>query len=343
MRDPSQPLLSARESLRQSIDAYQLSQCLYVAAKLGIADLLKDGPQSHEQLANVTGAQPTALFRVLRALASAGVLNRLQDGRFELNDVSEYLCSEAPGSLRAWAILAGEQPYPAWGQLLNAVQTGQPGFDRVFGVSNWEYRVQNPAAAQVFNAAMSEGARASTAAIVEAYGFVGLDRIVDVGGGQGALLAGILKTNPSARGVLFDLEHVVAGAPEPLKAAGVSDRCEIVAGSFLERVPSGGDGYILKDIILNWTDQESVLILRNCRQAMKENATLLIMERIIASDQPTLEATMADLRMMVMLGGQERTIAEFHTLLGEAGFEPTKVIPTRSPYQIIEAKPVSRL
>lgn len=340
MADQPQTSASPREFLRQSIDGYQLSQCLYVASKLGIADLLKDAPQTSEELAKASGTQPNPLFRLLRALASAGILDRLQDGRFALNEVSKYLRAEVPGSLRAWAILAGDQPYPAWSQLLYTVQTGEPGFDHLFGMSNWEYRVKNPAAAQVFNAAMSEGVRASTAALVQAYDFARFERIVDVGGGQGALLAGILKANLSARGVLFDLEHVVASAKEPLKAAGISDRCEVVAGSFLEGVPRGGDAYILKDIILNWTDQESVLILRNCRKAMKKKGTLLMIERVIASDKPTLEATMVDLRMMVMLGGQARTKEEFQALLAAAGFELTGIIPTPSPYQIIEGKVV---
>ncbi len=167
MPDQSQTSVSPREFLRQSIDGYQLSQCSYVAAKLGIADLLKDAPQPYEELAIASGTQPNALFRVLRALSSAGVLNRLQDGRFALNEVSNYLCSEVPGSLRAWAILAGEQFYPAWSQLLYTVQTGEPGFDHLFGMSSWEYHVKNPAAAQIFDAAMSEGVRASTAAIVK--------------------------------------------------------------------------------------------------------------------------------------------------------------------------------
>jgi len=276
MDNRSPTSVSPREALRQSIDAYQVSQCLYVAAKLGIADWLKAGPKHIEELAQARGAQPNALFRVLRALASAGVFSRLPDGRFALNEMSEYLCTDAPGSLRAWAILAGEQPYPAWGQLLYTVQTGEIGFDHLFGMSNWQYRVQNPSAAQVFNQAMSESVRASTSAILQAYDYSPFARIVDVGGGQGGLLAGILTANPSAQGVLFELEHVVASARQLLQKAGVAERCKIIPGSFLEGVPGGGDAYILKDILLNWDDQECVQILANCRQAMPKNAAVLI-------------------------------------------------------------------
>jgi len=340
MDNRSQTSGSARESLRQSIDAYQVSQCLYVAAKLGLADLLKDGPKHFEELAKTSSAKPKPLFRVLRALASAGVFNQLPGGQFELTEMAEYLRTDTPGSLRAWAILAGEQPYPAWGQLLYTVQTGEIGFDHLFGMSNWQYRVQNPAAAQVFNEAMSEGVRASIAAILQAYDYSPFAQIVDVGGGQGALLAGILTANPSAKGVLFDLEHVVAGARPLLEKAGVAQRCETIGGSFLERVPVGGDAYILKDILLNWDDQECVQILANCRQAMHKDAALLIIERVIAAEKPTLDAAMVDLRMMVMLGGQARTTEELQALLSAAGFELIRTVPTRSAYQILEGKAV---
>ncbi len=340
MTDSSHTRVSPRESLRQSIDAYQLSQCVYVAAKLGLADLLKEGPRSSEELAQASGAHPQTLFRLLRALTSAGVFARLPDGRFALDEVSEYLCQDAPGSLRAWAILAGEQPYPAWSQLLYSVQTGEPAFDHLHGISNWQYRAEHPMAAQVFNKAMSEVVRASTAAIVTAYDFSQFARIVDVGGGQGDLLVSLLKANPSLHGVLFDLEPVIASAKESLREARISVRCEAIAGSFIEGVPRSGDAYILKDVIMDWDDSEATRILRNCREAMQENGTLLIVERIIASDQPTLEASMVDLRMLVMVGGRARTREEFQALFSGAGFELTKVIPTSSPYQFVEGKAV---
>ncbi len=338
MADSSPTRVSPRELLRQSIDAYQLSQCVYVAAKLGLADLLKEGPKHSEELAQASGAHPQTLFRLLRALASAGAFTQLPDGRFALNEVSEYLGQDAPGSLRAWAILAGEQPYPAWSQLLYSVQTGAPAFDHLHGMSNWQYRDQNPLAARVFNEAMSEVVRASTAAIVAAYDFSQFARIVDVGGGQGALLVGLLKANPSLYGVLFDLEPVIASAKESLREAGMSERCEAVAGSFLEGVPSGGDAYIFKDVIMDWDDKEATRILGNCRQAMQANGTLLIVERMIASGQPTLEASMMDLRMLVVAGGRVRTREEFQALFSRAGFELTQVIPTRSPFQLVEGK-----
>ena len=338
MIDRTQTSFPPRAWLQQSIDAYQFSQCLYVAAKLGIADLLKDSSKNCEQLAQAADADPGALLRLLRALASAGVFERLQNDQFGLNDVSKLLCSDTPGSLRAWAILAGEQPYPAWGHLLHGVKTGGIASDHYFGMSNWQYRSENPSAAEVFNNAMSAMAHASTDAIVEAYDCSRFDCIVDVGGGQGSLLADILKANASIRAVLLDLEAAIQAARDLLAKAGVADRCQVVVGSFLQGVPAGGDAYVLKDILLDWSDADATTILGNCRQAMEPDRILLIVERVIESDQPTLAAAMADLRMMVMNGGRLRSQDGFQALLRGAGFQVTRIIETRSPYRIVEAK-----
>ena len=336
----SQTITSTRESLWQIINAYQISQFVYVASKLGIADLLKDGPKHYAELAKMSGSDPNALFRLLRALASVGIFNQPEKERFELNELSAYLCQDAPGSLRSSAIASVEFPYPVFGHLLYSVKTGGSAFDDLHGMSMWQYFAQNPEARKAFDETMSEGSRVSAAAIVNAYDFSRFDRIVDVGGGQGVLIASILKANPSVRGTLFDQEQVVKGVKELLKGAGVSERCETVAGSFLERVPGGGDAYILKDVILDWKDHEALQILRNCRQAMKVNKTLLIVERNIESDKPTVEAIQADMRLMVMNGGRERTREEFQALLSRAGFELTHVIPTLSPYQIVEGRSI---
>jgi O-methyltransferase/methyltransferase family protein len=338
MNDLPQSQVSPREWLGRSIDAYQLSQCLYVTAKLGIPDLLKAGPKHYEELAQATQVDPNALFRLLRALASAGVFERLRNDQFGLNDLSKLLCEDVPGSMRAWAVLAGEQPYPAWGQLLYSIKTGAIAFDHIYGMSGWQYRSENPSADQVFNSAMSEMARASTAAILEAYDFSRFDRIVDVGGGQGSLITGILKANPSVRGVLFDLERVVEGARASLARAGIADRCESVAGSFLEGVPAGGDAYILQNIILDWDDAEATRILQNCRKAMQPDLTLVIVEVVIDEDQPTLAAAMADMRMMVMTGGHLRRREDFQSLLTRAGLAFSRMVATRGPFKIIEAK-----
>ncbi len=337
MTDQTQTVVASRESLRQTIDAYQMTQCLYVAAKLGIADLLKDGPRPAEELAQASGAQPSALFRLLRALAAAGVFQQLPDARFALNPAAEYLCRDAPGSLHAWAILAGEQPYPAWGQLLHSVQTGDTAFEHLHGMTHWQYLAANPEASRVFNEAMSENVRASTAAIVAAAEFSRFACIVDVGGGQGTLLAAILRANPAVRGVLLELAQVVPSARELLQAAGLADRCEVVAGSFQEAIPGGGDAYIFKDVLHNWDDATATRILRNCRQARQAGHTLLIIERVFPSGRLALGPALVDLRMLVMIGGRARTVEEYQPLLSAAGFALTRVSPTGTQYQIIEA------
>lgn len=340
MTDQSKTPLSSRDSLLQFINSFQISQCLYVAAELGIADLLKEGSRHYETLAKASGANPDALFRMLRVLASAGILNRLEGDSFELNELSEYLRRDAPGSLRAWAVLAEQQIYPTWNHLMHSVKTGAPAFDDEHGMSVWEYRAQNPGALRVFDEAMSERVRASSSAVVDAYDFSRFDRIVDVGGGQGLLIANILKANPSMRGILFDLDPVIQGAKQLLEEASVAERCEAVAGSFMEEVPRGGDIYILKNVIHDWDDARSVQILRNCRQAMPGHQTLLVIERVIPSDNPTVEDALSDMRMLVMNGGRERTREEFQALLSRCGFDLTRIIPTGSPYQIVEGNAV---
>lgn len=338
MPDQSQPLPSPRDSLLQFINAFQLSQCLYVAAELGIADLLKEGTLHCDAMAKATGVDPDSLFRLLRALATAGIFNRLDGDRFELNELSEYLRRDAPGSLHAWAILAGRELYSTWSHLLYSVRTGKPAFDDLHGMSVWEYRAHDRSAGEVFDEAMSERVRSSAAAVTRAYDFARFDRIVDVGGGQGLLIAGILNANPSARGVLFDLEPVVQGAKELLEEAGVSERCETVAGSFLHQVPSGGDAYVLKNIIHDWNDEKAIQILVNCRQAMQAGQILLLVERVVGSDRPTVEEALSDMRMLVTNGGRERTREEYQALLRASGFELARIIPTTTPYQIVEGK-----
>ncbi len=340
MNNPSQSTDSPRAALMQLVNAYRLSQLVYVAAELNLADLLQEGPKHYEELGRACGADPRALSRLLRALTSAGVFTRLEGDRFELNALAENLRRDAPGSLRAWAIFTGQQLYPDWSDLLLSVKTGQNAFVQRNGMSAWEYRKQHPAFGQAFDEAMSAIIRDTAAAVVNAFDFSQFNRIVDVAGGQGVMLATILKAHPAVRGVLFDQEAVVQRAPDLLKREGIFDRCEIVGGSFFEQVPDGGELYILSHILHDWDDTESVQILKTCRRAMQHNKTLLIIERVIEPDKPMVEAALSDLNMLVRLGGRERTRAEFETLLRDAGFEFSTQIPTRSPNRIVEAKAV---
>jgi hypothetical protein len=331
--------LSPRETLWRMTNAYQASEAIHVAATLGIADLLGDGPRSAEDLAGATGTHAPTLRRVLRALASVGVFAE-GEGRFHQTPLSEYLRTDAPGSVRAWAAQIG-RPYHwnSWGHLLHSVETGEPAFKELYGTTPWEYRAANPEDDAVFNAAMSSPSTTVGEAVVRSYDFSGIGTLVDVGGGEGALLAGILAANPTLRGILFDQPRVVEGAGL-LERAGVAERCEVVGGSFFEAVPAGADAYLLKSVIHDWDDAEAGRILLKCREAMADGGRLLVVEPIIGPPNEPDPAKFSDLNMLVMLGGRERTAEDFERLYAAAGFELSGIVRTGSPFAIIEGAPV---
>jgi hypothetical protein len=320
------------------ITGYWISQAIYVAAKLGIADLLKDGPKTDDELAQATGAHPRSLYRLLRALASVRVFAEAEDGRFGLTPLGEYLQTGIPGSVRALTINHGERLYRPWGDLLHSVRTGETAFNHIFGMDVWQYATQNPEAVAIFNEAMTELTTQISTAVVAAYAFSRSSKIVDIGGGNGALILSILQANPQMSGVLFDLPHVIESAKKHLDAAGLTGRCAVVAGDFFASVPSGGDTYILKNIIHDWDDEHALKILQNCHRAMAENGKLLLVEGIIPPGNEPSFGKLVDLNMLVMAGGGERTEAEYRALLAAAGFQLTNVVPLQSPlsFSVIE-------
>ena len=332
---------SPRDTLLRMTNAFQVSQAIHVAAALGIADLLGDGPSSADELAEATGAHAPTLYRLLRALASVGVFAEKTDGRFGLTPLAERLRTDAPRSLRAWARLIGE-PYGwrSWGHLLHSVRTGKPAFPELYGTSAWEYRAEHPEEDAVFNAAMTALSSGVVDAVVRSYDFSGIGVLVDVGGGEGELLAAILAANPSLRGILFDQPHVVGTVGALLERAGVADRCQVVGGSFFEAVPTGADAYLLKSVIHDWDDAAAIEILHVCRAAMDNRGKLLVVEPIIRPGNDPDPAKFTDLNMLVMLGAQERTADDFEMLYGEAGFKLSNIIRTGSPFNIIEGVPV---
>jgi len=321
----------------QMISGFWLSRAIYIAAKLGIADLVKDQPQTAADLAQSTGTHGPSLYRVLRALASAGIFAEDADGRFAITPLAATLQTDVPGSLRAFATVElGEEHYPAWGDLMHSVKTGEIAFDHVFAMPIWQYYAQNPENAKTFNDAMSGLTSAINEVVINSYHFSSISKVVDIGGGHGNLIISILKANPNIKGVLFDQPQVVEGARGRIEEEGLTDRCEIVAGDFFESVPSGGDAYILKWIIHDWNEEQSIAILKNCHQAMVDNGRLLLVESVIPpGNEPHLGKFM-DLNMLVMTGGRERTEAEYRALFEAAGFRLTKVVPTPSPMCVIE-------
>lgn len=337
--------VSAAMALPLMITGYWISQSIYVAAKLGIADLLKDGPKSCDELANAVRAHPDALCRMLRALASMGIFAENQNGHFELTPLAVPLQTGVPGSLRAWAVMMGEEwVWRPWGELLYSVRTGETAFHHVFAMEHFDYLSRNPEAAVIFNEGMTASPMQPASAVVAAYDFSRFRTIVDVGGGQGFQLAAILEANPHTSGVLFDLPHVIEGARSLLEAEGVAARCELVGGDFFQSVPAGGDAYILKTVIHDWDDDHSITILKNCYRAMANSGRLLLVERVMPArmEQSASFQLVArgDLQMLVMAGGRDRTEAEFRALLDAAGFMLTNIVPTQSAVSIIEGVPV---
>jgi hypothetical protein len=331
---------SPSDALRQMIQGYQVSRAIHVAAALGIADLLVDGPSSAGDLATSTDTHAPTLYRLLRLLASVGVFAEGADGRFSLTPRAESLRSDVPGSQRAWAIMMGGPSFwSSWGELPHSVRTGETAFPKVHGMDRWEYLARHPEESAAFDAAMTSLSAAESAAVVGGYDFSGIGVLADVGGGAGGLLAAILAAHPPMRGILFDRPHVVAGARDLLEREGVADRCRVVGGDFLESVPGGADAYLLKSVIHDWEDELAVRILRTCRAAMSGRAKLLLAERIIRPGNEPDPAKLIDLIMLVMNGGRERTADEFERLLDAAGFRLTDIVRTASPLSVIEATP----
>lgn len=328
-----------RDALWRMVNAYQVSQAIHVAASLGIADHLKDGSRSVDELAAATGSHAPSLYRLLRALASVGIFAEAE-GRFDLTPLAEYLRSDVPGSVRPWAAMIG-QPYAwsTWSSLRDSIATGEPAFPALYGMSVWEYRSAHPEEGAIFDAAMNSLATTAAGAVVGGYDFAGIGVLADVGGGQGELLAGILAANPNMRGILFDQPHVVAGAAPVLERAGVADRCDVIGGSFFETVPRGADAYLLKSVIHDWDDPPAIEILRQCRAAIADTGKLLLVEYLVRPGNEPDPLKFRDLMMLVMVGGRERTAEDFQRLYAEAGFRLTEIIPTRSPYYIIVGAP----
>jgi hypothetical protein len=328
---------AARDALWELINGHVIAQAVHVAARLGIADLLRDGPLTVEALADVTAAHAPTLRRLLRALASAAVFAEESDGRFRLTPQAEYLRSDVSGSMRNWAVaFNGPAWWASWSELLHSVQTGEPAFRKAQRQPFWDYLDAHPEEHALFDATMSAN---DPAPVASAYDWSGFQVVVDVGGGQGGLLAAILQASPSLRGVLFDQPSVVATAHELLKRWGVLDRCEVAGGDFFVSVPKGADAYVLKVVIHDWEDEQAIAILRNCRSAMAEKGKVLLIERVLGPLNQPDRGRVMDLLMLVGPGGRQRTEDEFRQLFAEAGLHLARIIPTRGAQSIIEGVP----
>jgi orsellinic acid C2-O-methyltransferase len=325
------------------INSGAMCKAVCVAAELRIADHLAGGPKRADELAQATRSHAPSLHRLMRALASLDLCNEREDGTFELGGMGELLRSDVPNSLRNWTLWYAGYMAPVWENLRYSVQSGESARKLLTGANDFRHLEDDPEAAAVFNGAMAEVTSLVASEVVRAYDFSWMRQIVDVGGGYGALIAAVLRAHPNARGVLFDRPHAVPGAMALLAAAGVAGRCEFVTGSFFDQVPAGADAYLLKAIVHDWDDEQSVTILRNCRRAMAPNGKLLIVERILPErfEANSLHHAIAraDLTMLIALGGRERSEKEFATLFNASGFDLVGVTETGLEFSILEGVP----
>ena len=331
--------LSPREQLGRMITGCWLTQMLYVTAKLELADHLAERPRLVSELAQQTSTHEPSLFRLLRGLASVGVFAERSDGRFELTEMADLLRTDHPHSARASILMMGGTQYQAWGELLHSVRTGETGFEKLHGEPLFDYLGKHPDEAAIFDQAMVSIHGRETGAIIAACDFSAFRQIVDLGGGNGSQLCGILQANPEVSGIVFDLPHVAERADSFIATQHLSGRCQTRGGSFFETVPEGGDAYLLRHILHDWNDDQCRTILQAVRRAIPASGRLLIIETVIRPGNEAGFAKLLDLTMLVIPGGKERTEPEYRTLLASAGFRLNRIVPTAAEVDILEAVP----
>jgi hypothetical protein len=325
------------ESFLQMFSGYWVSQAIYVATRLGIADLLAERSMTTEELASATGTHPASLYRLLRALAGIGIFSEGGEATFALTPMAKPM-QTGNGSMRSMILHLGEKPsWHAWGELLHSVTTGETAFIRANGSEVFPFYAEHPESKEPFDQAMTEFSESVSEAVTRVYDFSRFRKIVDIGGGHAGMLSSILKANPGAAGVVFDLPATVEGAKARVAREGLSERCEVIGGDFFHSVPEGGDAYLLKLIIHDWDEERALAILRNIHRAMPEGGKLLLMETLVEEESGPSFSKLFDLHMMVMTGGRERTATEYAALFAAAGFKFNRVTATESLLSIIEA------
>jgi ubiquinone/menaquinone biosynthesis C-methylase UbiE len=313
------------------IAGHRVTAVIYVAVKLGLADLLAERPRTAADLARATDSHERSLLRLMRALCAVGICSEAGGGMFGLTELGSYLTTTSERSVRPWVLLEGDMLRAGWGQMIESIRTGKTATELAGGSPERFEEMARMNMAALFNEAMAAGTRVQAAALLAAYDFTGIPTLMDVGGGLGELMSAILRKYPSMQGIVFDLPHCEEAAVKNLAATGVADRCKFSAGSFFEHVPAGADAIIMKYIIHDWNDERCEQILRNCRRALKSGAKLLVVDRVMpASLEVTadhLAIALADLNMMRGPGGCERTEDEHRKLLMKAGFRMTRIVP----------------
>jgi O-methyltransferase/methyltransferase family protein len=334
------PSVPAPFALLGLIQGAMLSQALYAAASLGIADVLADGPRSATEIAKQVEADPDATYRLLRVLAANEIFTEGAEQRFGLTPMADALRTDAPMSMRRIALLMGHPTHwEDWGHFLEAVRTGEPSLPKVRGMSAWDFFTAEPEYAAVFFGGMGNLSDLETEPVAAAIDYSRFAKIIDVGGGRGNLLAAILRRTPGSAGVVF-APTGVEDAQQVLAEAGVAERCTVESGSFLETIPAGGDAYLLKHIVHDWPEEQAVGILRNVRAAMGPHSRLLLMENVVPQGNTPHSSKLIDLWLLLLVGGRERTEAEYDRLLTAAGFKLSTITETAAGLSVIEADPV---
>jgi hypothetical protein len=324
----------------QLATGYVISTALQLAVQVGIADHLAAGPRTAQQLAAATGTNEDALYRVLRALASVGVFDEVEPRRFALTPAADILRKDSPRSVHDLALFISDPLHlRVYADAIESLRTGKPAAEKTLGKPVFEWFAEHPEYSSTFNNAMTNMSAAIVPAVLEAYDFGDIGVLVDVAGGHGQVLRSILQKYPAMRGILMDVDHVIAGAKPHIEAAGLADRCQTVVGDFFKAVPPGGDAYVMKHIIHDWDDERAAQILRSIHTAMgSKRGKVILLESVLASgNEPGLGKIM-DLEMLLLPGGRERSAEEFRGLFDRAGFDLVRVVPTTSPVCVIEAR-----
>jgi hypothetical protein len=330
---------SPGQQLSQRISGHWVTQIIGTVARFGVADRLAKGPRSSDELAPELSVHPEALYRLLRAGGSAGLLQEVSPRTFALTPMGELLRSDVPGTLRSRAMMMSDPAHwLPWGLLPEAIRTGRSTAKAALGTGAWDYYAQHPEEADTFARSMGNNTTALAAEVPHLHDFSRYARIADVGGSQGVFLEAVLRAHPSCRGILFDLQYVVDGARARIQEAGLAGRMELVGGSFLEPVIPAAEAYLLKSILHDWDDASCATILRNMHQGAPAGARLFVVEWVLPEDGRPSPVPLMDIHMLVLLDGLERTARQFEALLGSAGWQLERITPTQTGLSLIEAR-----